>query len=262
MTKYTADGTAYEIVGPVGAPAVILIHGLGLCRDIWRAHLPELSRSHCVILYDLYGHGESAPAPATVTLTLFSEQVLGLMEAIGLKKMSLIGFSIGGMINRRVALDHSERLDRIVILNSPHDRGAEAQKSVEARAAKVRDEGRMATMQNALERWFTPEFRLAHPEYLTKVRDWRAATDPESYAQSAWVLANGVRELITPKPVIDQPCLVITSQNDSGSTPEMSHAIAAEIPGSECHIIPKLQHLGLIEDPKAFTSPIVKFLNG
>ena len=52
----------------------------------------------------------------------------------------------------------------------------------------------------------------------------------------------------------------MTCQNDSGSTPAMSQAIAQEIMDSELSILPKLQHLGLLEDPNAFAGPLLAFL--
>jgi pimeloyl-ACP methyl ester carboxylesterase len=76
------------------------------------------------------------------------------------------------------------------------------------------------------------------------------------------VLAHGVRELIRPDPPVAAPALVMTCANDSGSTPAMAHAIAAEIAGAETVIIPQLQHLGLMEAPRAFTAPILDFLQG
>ena len=52
----------------------------------------------------------------------------------------------------------------------------------------------------------------------------------------------------------------MTCENDSGSTPAMSHAIAAEIAGAEVQIVPTLQHLGLMEQPDLFSGPILEFL--
>ena len=84
--------------------------------------------------------------------------------------------------------------------------------------------------------------------------------DPESYAQAAWVLAHGVRELIHPPVPVTAPTLVMTCENDSGSTPAMTHAIAAEITGAQTLIVPRLQHLGLMEAPTAFSDPVTAFL--
>ena len=147
----------------------------------------------------------------------------------------------------------------LIILNAPHDRGPQAQEQVEARAAAVRDEGRMATMDAALDRWFTPEFRRDMPSVMQLVRAWREIVDPESYAEAAMVLAVGVRELVRPQPPISCPTLVVTCAHDSGSTPSMSRSIGTEIDGAEVQIVERLQHLGLIEEPAAFTGPILAF---
>ena len=259
VSDRASDGTAYDLTGPAEAPVLALIHGLGLCRHVWDGMLPDFA-NYRVLNYDLYGHGNSAPPPETASLTVYSDQLADLMDELGIARAHVIGFSIGGMINRRFALDHPGKLSSLVILNSPHDRGEDAQAMVEARAKTVRDQGAMATMDDALKRWFTPDFLASDTAAPALVREWRARVDPESYAQAAWVLANGVRELIRPDPPVTAPSLVITCENDSGSTPAMSHAIAAEISDAETRIIPHLQHLGLMEDASAFTAPILQFL--
>ena len=241
---------------------IALIHGLGLCREVFAGMVPDLS-DYRVLSYDLYGHGASAPPPDTATLTVYSDQLAGLMDHLGIAKAHIVGFSIGGMINRRFALDHGDKTASLAILNSPHDRGAEAQAMVEARAKTVRDQGAMATMDSALKRWFTPGF-LADPssQGAALVKTWRSRVDAESYAQAAWVLTNGVVELTGRDGEITAPTLVLTCENDSGSTPRMSHDIAAEIPQSQTHIVPDLQHLGLMERPRAFSLPLLTFLKG
>ena len=254
------NGTAYDLTGPKDAPVVALIHGLGLCRHLWAELLPAFNTKYRVLSYDLYGHGDSAPPPDIASLTVYSDQLADLMTGLGISQAAVVGFSIGGMINRRFALDHGDRLTALAILNSPHDRGAEAQKAVEARAATVREQGALSTMDTALARWFTPELLETRPEVTQLVRDWRLKADAESYAQAAWVLAAGVTELINPTPAITAPSLVLTCENDTGSTPAMSHAIAAEITGSDTHIVPHLQHLGLMEAPELFTTPVMEFL--
>ena len=258
MSKVAPDGTSYDLTGPDHGPVVVLIHGLGLCRDVF-AGMRDAFYGFRVLSYDLYGHGASAPPPATASLTVYSDQLAGLMDHLGIASAHIVGFSIGGMINRRFALDHADKVASLVILNSPHDRGAEAQAQVEARAASVREQGAFSTFDAAVRRWFTPAYVEAG-EGPALVRAWREKVDAESYAQAAWVLANGVVELTGRDGEIAKPTLVITCENDSGSTPKMSHDIGAEIAGADVQIIPKLQHLGLMEDPDAFTTPILAFL--
>lgn len=254
------NGTAYDLIGPEGAPVITLIHGLGLCRKLWASHLGRLSQNYRVLNYDLYGHGESAPPPETASLTVYAKQLKELIDELGIDKVHLVGFSIGGMINRGFAIDYSDRLHSLAILNSPHERGDEAQVLVEERARKVIEEGPMATMDAALERWFTPSFRANHKDQTELVRQWRQDADAKSYPDACMVLAAGVKELIRPAIKINCPSLVMTCENDSGSTPAMSHAIADEIAGAETIIIPELQHLGLMENPEAYTQPILDFI--
>jgi pimeloyl-ACP methyl ester carboxylesterase len=251
-------GTSYDLTGPPGATVVALIHGLGLCRDVFAGMRPALA-GYRVLSYDLYGHGDSAPPPDTASLTIYSNQLAGLIDHLGIDAAHIVGFSIGGMINRRFALDHPGKTASLAILNSPHDRGDAAQAQVEARAASVRDQGAFSTFDAALKRWFTPEYLTTGPG-PAMVREWRERVEPESYAQAAWVLANGVRELTGRDGQITAPTLMMTCENDTGSTPDMSHDIAREIPGSNTVIVPHLQHLGLMENPQAFTTPLLAFL--
>ena len=255
-----ADGTAYWLNGPEDGTPLVLIHGLGLSSSLWQAHLPALCARYRVLNYDLFGHGQSRPAERPLNLSVFADQIAGLLEETVMGPAHLVGFSIGGMINRRVAMDHPDLVRSLVILNSPHDRGAQMQREVEARARQALDQGAEATLQAALERWFTPEFLASNAQTPRQVASWRMQADRASYGQSAWVLAHGVRELIRPAPPLMHASLVMTCAEDVGSTPQMSWDIAAEIPGAECQIIPQLKHLGLLEVPEAFTLPVLDFL--
>jgi pimeloyl-ACP methyl ester carboxylesterase len=182
------------------------------------------------------------------------------MDELSIDRATIIGFSLGGMINRRMAIDHPSRVASLVILNSPHERSPEAQRLVEERASQTAEGGPAATIDSTLKRWFTPEFLKTAPDKVAQVRSWVLANDPVTYAAFRQVLATGVIELIRPKVAITAPTLVMTCENDSGSTPAMSQAIASEIAGAETLIVPGLQHLGLIEVPQLFTQPILRFL--
>jgi len=260
MSETSSNGSVYDLVGPEDAPVVVLIHGLGLNRRIWESYVSRLAHRYRVLSYDLFGHGESAPPPGNPSLTLFSEQLLSLLDELKIDQCSIIGFSLGGMINRRFAMDHPERLRALGILNSPHEREPGAQKLVEQRARDSAAGGPGATLDATIERWFTSGFRASNPEFVARVREWVLANDPESYALCRQVLAFGVIELIRPEPPITHPALIMTCENDSGSTPEMSQAIGAEIKGSQVIIVPGLQHMGLTENPSFFITALLEFL--
>lgn len=260
MSKVSQNGTSYEITGPEYGEAIVFVHGLGLNRQIWQDYIPEFAVQYRVLSYDLFGHGESDAPPRQPDLSVYAEQLIELMDELGIERIAIIGFSLGGMINRRVAMDHGDRVSAILILNSPHERSPEAQKLVEERASDVAAGGAAATLDATIERWFTQSFREQKPDYIQQVRDWVLANNPGHYADCRWVLATGVIELINPQPPIRHPTLVMTCENDSGSTPAMSHGIASEIEGAKTIIVPHLQHMGLVEQPQLFIEAVRRFL--
>ena len=261
MALRTKSGTNYEVFGSVKDPAVVFVHGLGLDLNTWEKIAPYFSDDYRVVLYDLNGHGKSDASTATQTLSLFAEQLADLLNELEIDRAAIIGFSLGGMINRRFALDHPEKTGALAILNSPHERDQEAQRLVEERALQTSAGGIEATIDETLRRWFTPSFFEKSPEIISKVRTGVLNNDLDSYTQCRHVLANGVIELIRPNPSITVPTLVMTCENDSGSTPEMAQAISEEILGSEIVIVPELKHLGLLEEPEVFINSLQVFLD-
>lgn len=258
--RTSSNGSRYQLSGVRGARVVALIHGLGLNRAIWGKIRSRLCQRYQVLSYDLYGHGDSAPPPQNPSVTLFSEQLIGLLDELGIEHCVPVGFSLGGMINRRMAIDHPRRVSALAILNSPHDRGEAAQALVEKRALDAAAGGPGATLDATIERWFTPEFRDRQADFIERVRTWVLANDPAVYALCRQVLAFGVVELIRPQPPIEHPTLVMTCEHDSGSTPAMSQAIASEIDGAQIIIVPGLRHMGLCENPQFFVSALFEFL--
>ncbi len=259
-TQIDAHGTAYQRLGEADAKDVVLIHGIGLDRYIWKCFLSPLTSCYRVLSYDLSGHGRSRAPQTEPTLSVYSKQLKALLDELEIKRCAIIGFSLGGMINRRFTLDFPECVQALVILNSPHQRTPGQQRLIEQRASDTAQGGPGATIEATMERWFTQAYRHANPGAVQQVRECVLGNDPVSYAQCRQVLATGVLELISPAPAIEAPALVMTCEHDSGSTPAMAHAIANEIAGSEVRIVPKLRHLGLLEDPQAFVEPIMGFL--
>ena len=254
------DGTAFDLVGEPCKPVVVLIHGLGVNRQLWRDHIAELSQHFRVLSYDLLGHGESERPEFKPTLQAFAAQLNSLLDQLHIKRCAIAGFSVGGMINRRFAMDYSEYVSALIVLNSPHQRSAAEQEIIDQRVADTVQGGPSATIETSLARWFTEDFRAKRTDIVAEVRSWILSNDPIFYSQCREVLATGVAELIRPQPPLSVPTLVITCENDTGSTPAMSYGIAGDIPESQVLIIPKLQHLGLMEHPAVFCRPIIDFL--
>jgi len=261
LKSLSSDGTAYTLAGPHGAPVVVLIHGLGLTRLLWDQLGSELAKQYRVLTYDLCGHGETALPKRQPSLSVLSDQLCSLLDLLGIQRCAIIGFSLGGMISRRLAIDHPNRVAALAILNSPHERSLEAQRLIEERAVQTTVGGPAATIDSTLERWFTPGFRESQTDVVALIKGWVLANNSNNFALHRRVLASGVIELIRPNPPITAPTLVMTCENDSGSTPAMAYAIAAEIAGAQTVVVPELQHLGMLERPELFAIPVVRFLS-
>ena len=255
------DGTAFEVAGPEDGMPVVLVHGLGLNRDCWQWTAPALTDRYRVIRYDLYGHGDSPDPPRVPDLALLARQVCDLVDQCADAPVALVGFSLGGMIVRRFAQDWPGRTRALAILHSPHRRHAEAQAAIRARVVQARDHGPAATVEDALARWFTEAFRADNPALMETVRGWVLANRRDVYHRLYDVLAEGVDEIVAPRPALTCPTLVITGDADHGNGPEMSHAIAAEIPGAQTVILPGLRHMALAEAPERINRPLRRFLD-
>ena len=254
------NGTVFSEFGDPAAPALLLIHGLGLNKDVWQWQVSELSQDHHVVTYDLYGHGKSSLPPTTPSLRMFAVQAQALSDHLDLGRTTVIGFSLGGMIARRMVQDRPDKVARIIILNSPHQRSDLAQQAILDRVELARDEGSAATVEAALDRWFTPPFRRQNPQLIALVRSWVLDNKTEIYHTVYRLLAEGIDEITAPDPAVRCPALIVTGDQDFGNGPEMSHAIARDIVGAEVRILPGLRHMALAEDPAVVSQAILSFL--
>lgn len=253
--------TSYTVFGLKDAMPVVLVHGLGLNQHMWRWLLPLLAEKHRVITYDLAGHGETPMPDTAASLDLFAKQLLAVLDAADVREAVITGFSLGGMIARKFAQTHPDRTRALCILHSPHRRTADAQAAIEKRVEQARLSGPAATVEAAIDRWFTPTFCKKAPAVIEEVKGWVLANDPQIYPSNYAVLAHGTDEVIAPEPPIATPTLVLTADEDFGNGPEMTQAIAAEIHGAQQVILKGLRHMAPAEAPEETARPILRFLD-
>lgn len=109
---HSADGVpiAFEVRG-IGDPAIVLVHGWTNSRAIWGEHPRTLARTHRTVALDLAGHGVSGDDRQDWTMDAFGDDVAAVVEELGLQRVVLVGFSMGGA----VVLEAAERLDDRVV---------------------------------------------------------------------------------------------------------------------------------------------------
>ena len=259
MKTFNNSGSSISLVSSNG-PYVILVHGLGLNKEMWGWQTNELSKNFSVVTYDLIGHGESKDPEGKLNLEKFSEQILKIMNFLSIKKTALIGFSLGGMIARKFAIKYNEKLWALAVLNSAHKRDRKAKDAVQLRVKKVKIDGPQATTEDALNRWFTEEYRKNNPDVMNKIRNWVMGNKKDVYPKAYQVLVDGVDELLDPSLPINCPTLILTGDEDFGNSPQMSSEISKQIKGSELKILPGLRHMALIEDASTVNNLLLEFL--
>ncbi|MGW8885220.1 alpha/beta fold hydrolase [Streptomyces sp. NPDC055749] len=109
---------AYRTWGdPFGSP-VVLLHGLGGSAANWEALGSLLGAEWRVYALDLRGHGES-DWPDEYAFEQMSEDVLGFLDECELDRVGLVGHSMGGVVAQLLAHEHSDRVERLVLVETP-----------------------------------------------------------------------------------------------------------------------------------------------
>jgi pimeloyl-ACP methyl ester carboxylesterase len=114
------DGwTHYELAGPADAQTVVLVHGFSTPYYIWDPTFTALVEAGFRVLrYDLFGRGWSDRPDVTYNADLFDRQLLGLLDALGMRApMDVAGISMGGPITIHFADRHPERARRLVLVD-------------------------------------------------------------------------------------------------------------------------------------------------
>lgn len=251
-------GSTHYVVSGSG-PALVLIHGVGLNLAMWKPALSLLEPHFTVIRYDLIGHGATADAGPAVGLSDFVEQLRQLLDHLREKKPHVLGFSLGGIIARGWAAAFPPRIAKLVVLCSIAPRGAEARVAIGVRLAQLETSGVAATVDAAIDRWFTPGFIAARPAVIAGVRAMLDANQGPGYPAAYRFFATA-DDVIEDLGSVVCPTLAITAENDVGSTPEMAERIAAASAAGQVHIVPTLRHMAVVESPQAVLIPVMNFL--
>lgn len=110
----------YEAEGPADGPPVVLIHGLGGRAEDWRALAPHLAKAgYHVYMPDLIGYGRSA-RPRNFSYSIHDQAtlVVDFLNTVGLKRVDLGGWSMGGWIVQVMAYEHPERIKRLMLFDA------------------------------------------------------------------------------------------------------------------------------------------------
>jgi 4,5:9,10-diseco-3-hydroxy-5,9,17-trioxoandrosta-1(10),2-diene-4-oate hydrolase len=110
--------TRYWSAGKESKPAVILIHGFGASVEIWQHNILALSKNHRVYALDLVGFGCSDKPSVDYSITFLVNHMNGFVNAMKIKKATIVGLSMGGGIAILYTLAHPDKVGKLVLIDS------------------------------------------------------------------------------------------------------------------------------------------------
>lgn len=120
--RIDVDGVTIHTRIAGNGPPLLLLHGYPQTHAIWHKIAPRLAERYTVVATDLRGYGDSDCPPTTSDHAPYSKRAMaadqaGVMSALGFDRFSLVGHDRGGRVAHRLARDHSERVERIAVLD-------------------------------------------------------------------------------------------------------------------------------------------------
>jgi pimeloyl-ACP methyl ester carboxylesterase len=239
---------------------LVLIHGLGDDHRAWRRSLPDLALHHRVIPYDLRGHGQTTLGSPAGSLRQLGDDLVALMDAIGIGAADIAGFSLGGTIAMRVGIDHPDRVRHLVLVATSSRVGRSAAEWYRQRVEMV-DRGD-PHLRQTLDRDTADVYAQSPSELEEGLLIRRQSTaDPRGYGNACVAMAALNAAPLDPElHVIKTPTLILASDKDQHCPPKAAEIIAAGIHGSRLEVLADAGHPIPVEKPRELAALINSFL--
>ena len=221
---------------------IVFIHGVGLTHEIWQPQL-EYFKDRTTISYDILGHGKTPLNKSNINFDDFSEQLNNLLNELNFDKIHLIGFSIGSLIARNFATRYNNRLKSLTLLGSIFKRNEEQQKIVNDRFNLAKKNLKLS--RQALKRWFTDKYLEKNPNTYEKISSILEKNNMENFLRVYKLFVYHKNDENFQN--IKVNTLVMTGENDVGSTVDMSKKLSEVINNSQLKVIKDGKHLCGIE---------------
>jgi 3-oxoadipate enol-lactonase len=252
----SAVQVGHVVTGREDGPVVVLSNSLGSTYHMWDAQLAALEERFRVVRYDTRGHGVSPVPDGPYSIDDLADDLVDLLDRLGIGRAHLVGLSLGGMTAMRVAARNPDRVDRLALLCT--GAALPPASAWTDRAATVRAGGSAAVAKAVVERWFTPEFLAAHPDVREAHEAMVAATPAEGYAGCCEAIA--ALDMRDDLAYIKAPTLAIAGADDPATPPATLEEIAASVPDSRLLVVPRAAHLANAERPDIITPALINHL--
>jgi 3-oxoadipate enol-lactonase len=244
-----------EVEGSASAPALMLSNSLGTNLHMWDDQAGEFARHFRLIRYDRRGHSKSGVSQGPYSMERFGRDVIAVLDALGVKKTSWCGLSMGGMVGQWLGANAPDRIEKLVLSNTHY---YYADKTPwDDRIKTVREKGLASMVDANMQRWFTDGFRSRAPDVMARMKEMFVATDPKGYIACCEAIRD--MDFRESNPRITAPTLVIVGARDAATPPAAGEAIAKQIKGAKVMSL-DAAHISSMEQPKPYTEAVNNFL--
>ena len=251
---------SYNDHGPDDAPAIIFIHGFPLNKSMWDIQTEALKKNYRVIAYDIRGHGNSDPGIDEFFIELFVNDLLRLMEKLEIEKSILCGLSLGGYIALNAVLKYPDRFDGLIlndtqcIADTPEIRENRCNAII-----RIKEKGVEQYADEIIKNLFAQETFTKNKNAIHAVKEMIKSTPKQSLCNTLHALAER-KETCTQLHEINIPVLIMVGKEDKITPIAAARQMHELILNSKLEIIQQAGHLSNLEDPAAFNTNLVKFL--
>lgn len=246
----------YDITGQ-GADTVIFIPALGATREMWRPQVAAFSTDYTVVTYNAPGHDPDSMS-GNASLDDYAADLLALADAVAARRPHVVGLSLGGMIAQTYGARYPDRAKSLVLACTTSAYPEQQRKQMRQRADAALRNGMEQLVEPAIQRWFTPDFIVNHPETIQWVRRMLASADPRAYAEAARVVADVDTTGILPS--IAAPVLVLAGERDASMPSDAVSTLTSHLRNVRSVVIAGAAHLANVERPNEFNDAVLGFV--
>lgn len=249
----------YEDSG-AGMP-LLLIHGFPLSAAIWRDQIAVLAGKFRVIAPDLRGFGRSELPEGGCTMDLYADDMIALLDHLGVEKAVVCGMSMGGYILLNLLERYPQRVSgACFMVTKAGGDDAEGQARRKLLADEVLKSGAAVAATAFSKVLFAPGTAATRPEIVAEVLQVMMASKPAGLA--AGLLAMRERtDYEGGLAICKVPALVIAGEEDMAIPAAESRKLAAGIPGSQLRMIHGAGHMVMMEQAEEVNRAFFEFLS-
>lgn len=239
-------------------PLVTLSHSLGCNVSMWDEQACALSHRYKVLRFDTRGHGKTSAPAEVYTLDQLVDDLHGLLTGLGFAQTHFVGLSMGGMIGQIFALKYPQMLHGLVLCDTTSRFPPDSWPTWEERIRTVQTHGMEALVEPTIEGWFTAPFREQRRDVTDKVRAMLRSTPPQGYIGCC----HAIPKINTTDRLgeIQCPAMVIVGKDDPRTPVAAARTIHEALSSSELLVLESASHLSNMQQPDAFNSALLRFL--